>query len=81
MREDTYAYIGGIMRRKKATLLAAGGMFDHIHLYASLPSIISIADFVNAVKANSSRWVHDSSSADLEVIERNHCRSFGPSNT
>ena len=60
MREDMYAYIGGTMRKKKATLLAAGGMFDHIHLYASLPSIISIADFVNAVKANSSRWVHDS---------------------
>ena len=35
-------------------------MFDHFHLYASLPSIISIADFVSAVKANSSRWVHDS---------------------
>ncbi|HKO44348.1 MAG TPA: IS200/IS605 family transposase [Pyrinomonadaceae bacterium] len=60
MREDMYAYIGGIMRKKKATLLAAGGMFDHIHLYASLPSIISIADLVNAVKANSSRWVHES---------------------
>ena len=40
MREDMYAYIGGIMRRTKATLFAAGGMFDHIHLYASLPSII-----------------------------------------
>ena len=35
-------------------------MFDHIHLYASLPSIICIADFVNVVKANSSRWVHES---------------------
>ena len=49
MREDLYSYIGGIMRNKKATLLAAGGMFDHIHLYASLPSTISVADFVNAV--------------------------------
>src|SRR5580765_3135849 len=35
-------------------------MFDHIHLYASLPSTISIADFVNAVKSNSSHWVHES---------------------
>jgi len=60
MREDMYAYIGGIMRKKKAKLLAAGGIFDHIHLYASLPSIIRIADFVNAVKANSSRSVHES---------------------
>ncbi len=60
MREDMYAFIGGIMRNKKSKLLAAGAVFDHIHLYASLPSIISIADFVNVVKANSSRWVHES---------------------
>ena len=60
MRDDLYSYIGGIMRKKNAKLLAAGGMFDHIHLYASMPSTISIADFVNAVKANSSRWVHES---------------------
>jgi len=34
-------------------------MHDHIHLYASLPSTITIADFVSALKSNSSRWVHE----------------------
>ncbi|CAN5737519.1 hypothetical protein BH18ACI4_BH18ACI4_13990 [soil metagenome] len=29
-------------------------------LYTSLPSTISVADFVNALKANSSAWIHDS---------------------
>ena len=33
----------------------------HIHLYASLPSTITIADFVSVVKSNSSRWIHQSS--------------------
>jgi len=60
MREDLYSYIGGIMRNKNARLISAGAMFDHVHLYASLPSTISIADFVNAVKSNSSRWIHES---------------------
>ena len=60
MRDDLYSYIGGIMNNKNAKLLSAGGMFDHIHLYASMPSTISIADFVNAVKSNSSRWIHES---------------------
>jgi REP element-mobilizing transposase RayT len=60
IRDDLYSYIGGIMRNKNAKLLSAGGMFDHIHLYASMPSTISIADFVNAVKSNSSRWIHES---------------------
>jgi len=59
-REPLHSYIGGIMKKKRAKLLAAGSVHDHIHLYASLPSTVSIADFVNAVKANSSRWVHDS---------------------
>ncbi len=60
MRDDLYAYIGGIINNKRAKLISAGGMFDHIHLFASLPSTISIADFVNAVKSNSSRWTHES---------------------
>jgi REP element-mobilizing transposase RayT len=57
-REPLFADIGGIMRNKNARLLAAGGVSDHIHLYASLPSTLSLAEFVNAVKSNSSRWVH-----------------------
>jgi REP element-mobilizing transposase RayT len=51
--------VGGVIRNKKGKLLAAGGMHDHIHLYAALPSTLSIADFVNAVKSNSSRWIHE----------------------
>lgn len=62
MCDDLYSYIGGIMKKKKAKLISAGGMSDHIHLYASMPSTISIADFVNAIKSNSSRWIHESSS-------------------
>ena len=58
-REQLHSYIGGIARNKNARLLAAGGMHDHIHLYASLPSTISLAEFMNAVKSNSSRWVHE----------------------
>lgn len=60
MRDDLYAYIGGIANNKRSKLISAGGMFDHIHLLASLPSTISLADFVNVVKSNSSRWIHKS---------------------
>jgi putative transposase len=58
-REQLHSYIGGIARNKNAKLISAGGMYDHIHLYASLPSTITIADFVSVVKSNSSRWVHE----------------------
>jgi REP-associated tyrosine transposase len=62
IRDGLFSYIGGILTKKNAKLLSAGGVFDHIHLYASLPSTISIADFVNVVKSNSSRWIHESDS-------------------
>ena len=58
-----FEYIGGILRNKKAKLLAAGGIEDHIHLYVSLPATLSIAQAAGAIKSNSSRWVH-------ETIER-----------
>jgi REP element-mobilizing transposase RayT len=54
-----YGYIGGILTNKKAKLICAGGISDHVHIYASLPSTITIAEIVGAMKANSSRWVHD----------------------
>ena len=60
LREDLYSIIGGIAHKRKAKLLAAEAVYDRIHLYTSLPSTISIADFVNAIKANSSKWIHDS---------------------
>ena len=58
-QDRLYGYLGGILERKNAKLLCAGGMSDHIHLYTSLPSTLSLADIVNAMKANSSGWIHD----------------------
>ena len=47
------------MRNKHAKLLEAGGTSDHIHLYTSLPSTVSLAEIVNVIKSNSSRWIHE----------------------
>ncbi|HEY7915103.1 MAG TPA: IS200/IS605 family transposase [Blastocatellia bacterium] len=59
-KDRLFSYIGGVLQNKNAKLLCAGGMPDHIHLYVSLPSTTTLAEIVNAMKANSSRWVHDS---------------------
>ncbi|MGB0384688.1 MAG: IS200/IS605 family transposase [Ardenticatenaceae bacterium] len=58
-RDDLYSYMGGILRKKDAVLLCAGGMPDHVHLYASVSTKFSYAKLVNAVKSNSSTWVHE----------------------
>jgi REP element-mobilizing transposase RayT len=58
-RERLYGYLGGVLREKNARLIGAGGMPDHIHLYVSIPSTVTLAEAVGAMKANSSRWIHE----------------------
>src|SRR5213082_2345938 len=54
-QERLYRCLAGIARRKGAILLCAGGAPDHVHLYVSLGSRLSVANLVDALKANSSR--------------------------
>jgi len=57
-RDRLHAYMGGILDNKKAKLLAAGGVANHVHVLASLPATLSLAETAGALKANSSRWIH-----------------------
>jgi REP-associated tyrosine transposase len=58
-RDRLHGYLGGILENKKAKLLAAGGIEDHMHVLASLPATVSLAEIASAMKANSSRWIHE----------------------
>jgi putative transposase len=54
-----FEYIGGILRAENGTLVAAGGMPDHVHLLASIDKQKSVADTLRDIKSNSSRWIHE----------------------
>jgi putative transposase len=54
-----HAFIGGIIRDQGATLWAAGGMPDHVHLLIRANTDHSIATLVREIKARSSRWMHE----------------------
>jgi REP element-mobilizing transposase RayT len=54
-----YEYVGGIIRAHKGTLIAAGGMPDHVHLLCSLSKELALADALRLIKTNSSKWVHE----------------------
>ena len=58
-RDRLHGYFGGVLRNKNGTLLRAGSIEDHVHVYASLPATVTLAEVANAMKANSSRWVHE----------------------
>jgi len=56
---DLYPYMAGIVRHKRASLLALGGMPDHIHALIRLKADLSLSDTVRALKAVSSKWIHE----------------------
>jgi len=59
IREELYRYIGGIIRAEGGAALEIGGTSDHIHILAKLKPAISVAEVLNKVKSNSSKWAND----------------------
>ncbi|MGA7616347.1 MAG: IS200/IS605 family transposase [Thermoanaerobaculia bacterium] len=55
-----HRFVQGIVRNVGATCIAVGGFDDHLHIIADLPGKLSVAEFAGKVKANSSRFAHDS---------------------
>ncbi len=54
---ELYSYILGYMKNKGYHLYRIGGMPDHIHLLASIPPTISLAEFVRDLKASTSKML------------------------
>lgn len=52
-------YIIGICNRSKAKLFIVNGISDHIHLAISLNPDTKISDFMRRLKANTSKWIHE----------------------
>ncbi|NLH49827.1 MAG: hypothetical protein GX444_14695 [Myxococcales bacterium] len=50
-----FEFFSGILANRKASLLAGGGIEDHVHLLVKSKPQVSLADLVRDVKANSSR--------------------------
>ena len=57
IRDDLWAYLGGIVRELGGTAAIIGGAADHVHLLVGLPATVALADAVRVVKTNSSRSV------------------------
>ena len=57
LRDQLFAYIGGVARNKGGILLKINAVEDHLHLLLKIPPDIAVATLVAAIKANSSRWI------------------------
>lgn len=55
--EQVFAYIGGIIQNVGGYPITIGGITNHIHILATMPKTMSVSEFVQKIKANSSKWL------------------------
>ena len=59
IRERLWPYLGGVARQNGMKALAVGGVADHVHVLASLPSTLPVSKALQLMKGNSSKWLRD----------------------
>src|SRR5262249_10912731 len=59
IERDIYRYIEAICLDNRCSVLAVGGIPDHIHLLAALPSTITLGKIMKEVKGGTSRLVSE----------------------
>jgi putative transposase len=52
-------YINGIVDESGGKVLSLNSMPDHLHMLCESPPTLSMSDAMRIVKANSTRWVHE----------------------
>lgn len=55
--KDLYAYIGGVLKISKSIPVNINGTEDHVHILCIMSKNISLADLLEDIKRNSSRWI------------------------
>ena len=58
LRDDLFAYIGGIIRGEKGHLIEIGGTPDHVHILAGFHPTIAVSEMLQHIKGNSSKWIN-----------------------
>ena len=53
-----WAYIAGIIKNLGIRAYAVGGTKDHVHIFLGLSATMNLAEVVQKIKANSSRWMN-----------------------
>ena len=61
--EELWRYTPGLAYAKDSYVVAAGGTANHLHLLILLPQTITLAKAMQELKANTSRWLRETSSA------------------
>jgi putative transposase len=58
-RDKVHQYISGILKQLDCMPLAVNGWLDHVHIVFALPVTKCVADVMETVKSNSSKWINE----------------------
>jgi len=58
-QQELYAYSAGIVRDLNCFMQCIGGMEDHVHLLVGLHPTLSVSEFAQKFKANTSRFINE----------------------
>ncbi len=56
IRQNVYAYMGGIINTLGGHPILINGMADHVHILTVLPKHLSVSDCLHKIKGASSHW-------------------------
>jgi REP element-mobilizing transposase RayT len=56
IRDEMHNYLGGICNNVGCPILRVGGVADHVHLLCRFGRTITVADLVQELKRESSKW-------------------------
>jgi putative transposase len=61
-----WAYTAGVARKIGGEAIEIGGMPDHMHALVAIPATLTVAELIQKLKANSSRWMHENGASAFE---------------
>jgi putative transposase len=59
IRQETHAYLSGILKHKESPALLVGGLSDHVHILCHLSRTICVSDLIGETKRASSLWIKE----------------------
>ena len=57
IRSETFAYLGGLCKRRDSPPLIIGGVADHVHILCRFSQNFAVASVVRDMKRASSKWL------------------------
>ena len=64
-RSEVFRYMGGILRKLDCQPLHINGVADHTHMIIGIAPSWPVAEIIQKVKSNSTRWIHEN-----DVLQR-----------